>query len=176
MTENVLPLSTITVAVSESGRPVRTTCPHCHKNHGLLLAATPEEGAAMTATLAKLDGYSTVSYGTRKARRVVETRQSTVKRPRVASNDVATVERPPVAAHTLRPRFRYFAVDRRRTSASISPSRKRIYDYIAKTAQKGMVEADLLKKGIPHGTIQQTVHWLREQGWVRHSVEAPVNG
>ena len=179
MSDKLLNLSTVTVAVPEEGRMLRTTCPHCKQDHGIVLAHSPQEKDALTTALETLGGYNTATYGKRKGRprKPVETRQSSVKGQRVSSNELATVERtvPYVAPHTLRPRFRYFAADRRKNPDAISPTRRRIYTLIAKSKGSGVIEADLLKRGIPHGTIQQTIHWLRENGWVKYEQETPLH-
>lgn len=182
-----LNVSTISVGIPDSSHTVRTVCPHCSQAHSVLLAASETEGSVMIEALKKIASVSTAdaTYRTQtrkpattaKGRPRKEVKSVTTRTTRAAANELAvalrTASAPPVAPHLLRPRFRYYAADRRKSPNVLSDTRRRIYAHVARS-DNGVIEADLLKKGFTHGTIQQTMHWLRENNWVRYEQEIPA--
>ena len=161
-------LSSLSVGVHESEHTVYTVCPHCHKSHRVVMAANDAESTAMQSVLSKLTGHS---Y---RARFPQESKRQLIRgTARASANEsVQTIE--PTRTETpitSRPRFRYYAADRRKNPDVLSPTRRKIYTVITRAHKSGVVAQDLLKRGFPHGTIQQTLHWLRQEGWVVHEEE-----
>ena len=197
MVQKLSKTSSISVGVPETAHSVSTICPSCRTSHSVLLATSEAEADAMRITLQRAAGIdvatgkATYATETRKVGRprkvapVVESsRKRTVKARQTQAHDMQTLtptaravrfKTPVVPPHMLRPRFRYYAVDRRKNPDVLSPTRARIYKAVANAAARGVIEADLLKKGFVHGTIQQTMHWLRENGWVKTEKEIPAH-
>lgn len=66
-----------------------------------------------------------------------------------------------------RPRFRYQVVDRRRTYPELSARRAQVYNALLKSPN-GLVYKDLkTRTHLVHGTIQQTLNWLRNAKLVK---------
>lgn len=76
-----------------------------------------------------------------------------------------------------RPRFRYTAADRRRTPENaafygLSPTRQKVYKAVW-GAKRGLLAKDIMQKcKLPHGSVQQTLHWLREHKMIEHEEES----
>lgn len=79
---------------------------------------------------------------------------------------------------TVRPKFCYHAKDKRMTPDTagrygLSPTRLRVYRAIY-GAKKGLLAKDIMTKlKMPHGSVQQTLNWLRNQRLVSHEIIAP---
>lgn len=82
------------------------------------------------------------------------------------------------AQATVRPKFCYHAKDKRMTPDTagrygLSPTRLRVYRAIY-GAKKGLLAKDIMTKlKMPHGSVQQTLNWLRNQRLVSHEIIAP---
>lgn len=68
-------------------------------------------------------------------------------------------------AQVTRPRFVYHCADRR-VRPALTPVRGKVYDAL-KASPKGLVYSDLRKKTkLVHGSVQQTLNWLRNHKYV----------
>lgn len=171
-------MSTISVGVPVGEQLVSTVCPHCAHILTVLLASSPQEADTLKqlqerlATAAQAPTPDTTARTPRPERRQVST-----KRTHASAREMAVLLRPRAQAPapppmTPRPRFRYYAVDRRKNPI-LSESRRKVYALAVKAGKNGIIEQDARKKNIPHGTFQQTMHWLRNAGLVRVEEETP---
>lgn len=147
-------LSTVSVGVLTGERSVSTRCPHCQEVHEVILTRSREMKAPL-----------------RERRAITPTGAS--------ENDSTDATKPQTLSHdersgrvAPRPRFRYFAVDRRKHPKDLSDARAKVYRYVEKSGGKGIIARELVAKGIPHGTVQQTLNWLRHNELVRSEEEA----
>ena len=116
--------------------------------------------------LANLDGFDAYMYG---ERIIIEPKAGAVIR-----NPPEGVVAPPTAPKSiLRPKFFYRVVDRALTPElakrmGFSEQRLLVYTTIFTTKDpRGVQSKDVMDTtGLPHGTVQQILHWLRKQGLV----------
>jgi uncharacterized Zn finger protein (UPF0148 family) len=181
-------LSAVSVGVPQSAHSVATTCPHCQQAHTVVLAESADDAALITSAMSRLLTIATetmtdaprVSPGRRPRlasilEEVKEMRGTTHKRAVVHSNERASkgavANVPP---YMLRPRYRYYAVDRRR-HPQLSDSRQRVYAAIEKAGNTGITAKEIQKVAkATHGTVQQVLNYLRAQELVRFDREIPA--
>ncbi len=72
--------------------------------------------------------------------------------------------------------LKYYPADRRVKPESLekfgmSPTRLKVYKVIYRNAKRGLLARDIMTKTeLPHGSVQQTLHWLREHKMVKGEV------
>lgn len=80
-----------------------------------------------------------------------------------------------ILTEAVRPKFRYSAKDKRMTPESaakygLSPTRLKVYKTIY-GAKTGLLAKDIMAKcKLPHGSVQQTLNWLRNHRFVAHEI------
>lgn len=80
------------------------------------------------------------------------------------------------AQATVRPKFCYHAKDKRMTPENaakygLSTTRLKVYKAIYSGSKKGLLAKDIMKRcNLPHGSVQQTLNWLRNHRLVSHEV------
>ena len=121
--------------------------------------------------LANLDGFDAYMYG---ERIIIEPRAGAVIR-----NPPEGVVVPPVPKPILRPKFFYRVVDRALTPElakrmGFSEQRLLVYTVVYTTKDvRGIQSKEVMDQtGLPHGTVQQILHWLRKQKLVSGEPEA----
>ena len=112
--------------------------------------------------LANLDGFDAYMYG---ERIIIEPRAGAVIR-----NPPEGVALPPAPKAILRPKFFYRVVDRALTPElakrmGFSEQRLLVYTVVYTTKDpRGVQSKEVMDQtGLPHGTVQQILHWLRKQ-------------
>lgn len=96
----------------------------------------------------------------------VRTVRSTAQVARPATTTAAPVRTVRSQVGVARPRFRYVCVDRRARPV-LSEVRAKVYDTLRKHPE-GLLSRDLIKRTkLVHGSIQQTLNWLRTKKYVR---------
>lgn len=116
-------------------------------------------------------------------RRATDVLHRTVQVARDRSNDAApqrreTAPRTSPLAGVAQPRFRYTSALHHRTNIAkldLSPTRAKVLQTIHDSGKAGLLSRDIIKKaGLPHGSVQQTLNWLRNHKQVRARKVAKV--
>lgn len=109
-------------------------------------------------------------------RRATDTMRRTVQVARDRSNDAAPRTSP--FAGMAQPRFRYTSALHHRTNIAkldLSPTRTKVLQTIHESGKAGLLARDIIRKaGLPHGSVQQTLNWLRNHKQVRARKVAKV--
>lgn len=109
------------------------------------------------------NGHDGNGNGNHLLRRMVQ--PSSEPNPGRRQEDPAPAPIRTLRAHVTRPRFVYHCADRR-TRPALTPVRGKVYDAL-KASPKGLVYSDIRKKTkLVHGSVQQTLNWLRNHKYV----------
>ncbi len=132
---------------------------------------TPFPRAIIPFILANVEGFDAYLDGDRI---VIAPRNGAVIKhaSRFAILPTETVT-PALPKPILRPKFFYRAEDRAKTPElakrmGFSDQRLKVYTVIFGTKDpRGVQSKDVMERtGLPHGTVQQILHWLRKQQWI----------
>lgn len=179
----------IVVAVPARDGLLTVTCPHCMEAFFAMHATD----AAHAITLAQ--ALEAVQEAHAQDIVVVERREPGMKPPIVPTptpvtdrREYATARQSRATAHETTARqtrtrtpdpivamgrapFRYKVLDRRR-HPNLTPSRAKVYNVVAKYPD-GLLARDIIKKArVSHGTVQQTLNWLRSHKLVKGEPES----
>lgn len=132
--------------------------------------------SAFVPLLGNLDGFIARMEGTGKnARLILEPKplgKAKATNGRKPSTEAAAAE---TTAPVGRPTFLYTVKDHRLSLEQakrygLSPTRLKVLQAVYK-AKKGLKAADIMARcKLPHGSVQQTLHWLREHQMIDHTV------
>lgn len=169
------PAPPVVVAVPGGDGVYTVTCPHCveaffavmatDQAHAVTLAQALDVLQDATAQEVRLldrrhdgDGHGPATE--RRHTSLTTAARAVAKDAHAATRTPAKHATPTAVVALGRAPFRYRATDRRR-KPELTPSRERVYRVVAKNPN-GVLARDIIKRArVSHGTVQQTLNWLR---------------